>query len=119
AQAHGASLVGDGLLLVEQADHRVRCVLAELRGVRAFEAYHVPGELDRRALHAQADAEERDLPFAGEADCFDLALDAALAETAGNQQPVVAGEQPLGALLLEGFALDALYAHLTAVGDAG
>ena len=106
-------------LLVEQADHRVRRVLVELGRVGAGQADDVAGELDHGALHAQADAEERNAPLAGVADRLDLALDAALAEAAGHEDAVVAGEQPLGPFALDLLALDAADADLGAVGDAG
>ena len=80
------------------------------------QADDVAGELDRRALHAQADAEERNLALAGEADRLDLAFDAALAEAAGHEDAVVAGEQPLGPFALDLFALDAADADLRAGG---
>jgi hypothetical protein len=51
---------------------------------------HVPGVLDHRELHAQADAEEGHLVLARVADRLDLALDAALAEAAGHEHRVAA-----------------------------
>ena len=83
------------------------------------QADDVAGELDHRALHPQADAEERNLPLAGKADRLDLAFDAALAEAAGHQHAVVAGQQPLGPFALDLLALDPLDADLRPVGDAG
>ena len=67
---------------------------------------HVAGELDHGALHAQADAEERDAAFAGEADRLDLALDAAIAEAAGHEHAVDAAQHALGALALDLLGLD-------------
>ena len=60
AQPHGAAHVHHALLLGQQVDHRVRRGRVELRGVRAHQAAHVPGELDHRALQAQAEPQERD-----------------------------------------------------------
>ena len=74
--------------------------------------HDVAGELDHRALHAQADAEERNAALAGVADRLDLAFDAALAEAAGNEDAVVAGEQPLGPFALDLLALNAADADL-------
>ncbi len=68
---------------------------------------HVAGELDHGALHAQADAEEGNAALAGEADGVDLALDAALAEAAGHEHAVDAGQQPLGPFALDRLAVDA------------
>ena len=55
----------------------------------SFRPGHVPGEFDGRALHAEADAEEGHLVFAGVGDRPDLALDAADAEPARNQDAVL------------------------------
>ena len=79
----------------------------------------VSGELGHRALHAQADAEEGNASFAGEADGVDLALDAAFAETAGHQNAVHAGEQPFGPFALDRLAVDALDADLRPIVHAG
>ena len=76
------------VLLVEQHDDRVRRVAVELGGVGVGQAHDVAGELDHRALQAQADAEERHLVLAGEADRLDLAVDAALVEAAGHEHAV-------------------------------
>ena len=53
-----------------------------------FEAGHVAGELDDRDLHAEADAEVRDVVLAGEAGRRDLALGAARAEAGRHQDAV-------------------------------
>ena len=64
----------------------------ELRRVGALEAGHVAGELDHRALQTEADPEERDVVLACVADRFDLALDPADAEAAGDEDPVEVAE---------------------------
>ena len=72
------------------------------------------------ALHAQADAEERDPVLAGEADRLDLAVDAALAEAAGHQHAVDPGERlarPLRARSPPPRSADD--PHPRVVGDAG
>src|SRR5690349_8332753 len=79
---------------------------------------YMPGELDHRALHAEADAEEGDLPLAGEADRLDLPLDSPLAEPARHQNAIVAREQPLRPFALDLLALDAADPHLGVVRDA-
>ena len=61
-------------------------VRVELARVGAGEAALVAGELDHRALQAEAQAEERDAVLAGEAGRGDLALDAAEAEAAGDRR---------------------------------
>ncbi len=93
-------------LLVEQADHRVGRVLVELGRVSAGQVAHVAGEFDHGALHAQADAEERDA-FASRAKrmAIDFAFDAALAKAAGDEQAVVAAQQPFGAFAFRSSSL--------------
>ncbi len=88
AEAHRAAHVLDVLLLGQQVDDRVRRLGVELGGVGAGHAADVARELGHGALHAQADAEERDLVLAAVLDGLDLALDAALAEAAGHDDAV-------------------------------
>ena len=57
--------------------------------------------------------------LAGELNRLDLPFDAPLAEAAGHQNAVVAGEQPLGPLALDLFALNAADADLRVVVNAG
>ena len=97
----------------------MRRVLVELGRMGAGQPDHVAGEFDHRALHAQADAEEGNLPLAGKADRLDLALDAALAESARHQQAVEAGQQPFGPFAFDQFAVNPLDADLGLMGDAG
>jgi hypothetical protein len=56
----------------------------------AVQTDDVPRELDHRALHAQADPEERDSAFPGETNRIDLPLDAPFAKAAGHQHSVIA-----------------------------
>ena len=82
----------------------MRRLLVELERVRALEAEHVAGELDDRHLQAEADPEERDLVLARVADREDLALGAAHAEAARDQDRVdllELGEVALLELLVE------------------
>ena len=90
AQPHGAAQFVHALQLAQLVDHAVRRGRIELGGVGVFEAAHVARELDHHRLHAQADAEVRHLVLAREADGVDHALDAALAESARDQNAVVA-----------------------------
>ena len=53
-----------------------------------LEAAHVAGELDHRALQAEAQPEVRHLVLAGVAGGGDLALDAAEPEAAGHDDAV-------------------------------
>src|SRR5688572_30489054 len=87
--------------------------------MRAGEADNVTGELDRGALHAQANAEEGNAALASELNGLDLPFDAALAKAAGDEDPVVAGEQRPRAFALDLFALDSANADLALVVNAG
>ena len=71
----------------------VGAVGLELGAVGVGHAADVAGELDDGHLEAEADAEERQAVLARPADRLDHALDAALAEAAGNQQAVVSRQQ--------------------------
>src|SRR5690606_17983542 len=102
AEPHGAAhvaLAGDDVLLVGHGgDDRVLGVGVELGGVGVLQPGEVAGGLDDHALHAEADAEQRDLVLPGVADGADLALYAADAEAAGDEHAVDAVELALGAL---------------------
>ena len=88
AEAHRAAEVLDLLLLREQVDHRVRRLRVHLRRVRALEPDHVARELGDGDVHAEADAEVRDRALARDAAGEDLALPAARAEAAGDEDAV-------------------------------
>src|SRR5262249_5625273 len=118
-QPHGAAHLRDRVLVVEQADDRVLAVALDLGGVGLRQADRVAGDLDDGALKPQADAEEGDLPFAGEADGLDLAADAAVAEAARHQHPVHAAQDALGALALDVLRLDAPDHYAGGQGDTG
>ena len=88
--------------------------------LRAGEAARVAGELDHRAVQAEAQAEERDLVLACVAGRGDLALDAADAEPAGDDDAVevaeaALGEQPLGVVGRDPVDLDLRAAGVAAV----
>jgi hypothetical protein len=72
-------------------DDRVRRLLVELVEF-AFRPADVARVLDDRHLHAEADAEERDLVLAGVADRLDLPFGAALAEAARHEHPSTSSE---------------------------
>ena len=92
AEAHRAAEVGDLLLLGQQVDHRERRLGVELGRVGAVHAGDVPRELGDGDLHAEADAEVRDPLLARDLRGADLALDAAAAEAAGDQDAVGVAE---------------------------
>ena len=58
----------------EETDDRMRRAGVELGAVGSFEATGVAGEFNRRDLHSQADAEIRDVVFAGVARGGDFAF---------------------------------------------
>ena len=64
-QAHRSSHVGDALLLLHEVDDVVGGRGVHLGGVGVGHAEHVAGELYDHALHAQADAQGRDVMLAG------------------------------------------------------
>ena len=96
AEAHRAAEVRDLLLLGQQVDHRVGRLEVALGRVRALHAGDVARELGDRDVHPEADAEVRDRLLARDLRGLDLALDAASAEAAGDQDAVGLSQQ-LGA----------------------
>ena len=76
------------LLLGQQVDDGIRRLGIHLRRVRAVEPDDVPRELGDRDVHAEADAEVRDLALARDAAGEDLPLPAARAEAAGDEHAV-------------------------------
>ena len=100
-----------------QADHRL-ARRAEFGRVRLLDAAEVPRRLDHRHLHAEADAEIRDLALAREPRRADLALGAALAKAARHQNAVDMFEERRRVLVLEHLAFDPVEIDLDLVGDA-
>ncbi len=107
AQAHGAAEVSlafhDVQLFFHGGNNRVLRVGLELAGGSTFKANHVAGVLDHHALQAQAQAQDRELGFAGELQSAKLAFEATDTEAAGNAYGVHTG-QGLGGTC-QGFAL--------------
>src|SRR5262245_43212323 len=101
AQPHRAALVLDVPLLGQQIDHVVARRGIELRGVRAGQPGDVTGELDDRALHAEADPEVRNALLPRIANGLDLPFDPAIAETAGHQDAIQSLQMPLESLPLD------------------
>src|SRR6266513_1179011 len=96
------------LPLGHERDHRVRRVAVEFRAVRAREADDVS-----RELHAQADAQIRDLVLARVLDRLYHAFDSPPAETARNEYRVHAFQERAEAVLF-----DRLRIHVTDVDSA-
>ena len=87
-EAHRAAEVLDLLLLGEQVDDRERRLGVHLGRVRTLHAADVPCELGHRDVHAEADAEVRDLLFARHTAREDLPLPTARAEAARDEHAV-------------------------------
>src|SRR6516162_7653697 len=119
AQPHGATLVRDGVLLVEHANNRVSAVAVELGAIGVLQADDIAREFDDGALQAQADAEEGNLALAGIADGIDLAAGAAVIETAGNEDAVHAAEDALDAFALDFLRFDFADHDPAVLADAG
>ena len=75
------------------------CVLVEFGGVGIGESDHVAGILNDGTLHAEANAKERNLPLASEADGVDLAFDAPFAKATRDQDSIEAAQEPFRPLL--------------------
>src|SRR5262249_54519184 len=88
AETHRAAEILDLLLLREQVDHRVWSLRVHLGRVRAVQTRNVPRELRDRDVHAEADAEVRDLVLARDAAGEDLPLPAARAEATRDEHAV-------------------------------
>jgi len=87
--------------------------------VRAGHAAYVARELDDGALHAQANAQVRDLVLATVLDGLDLALDAALSEAAGHDHAVGTVELLGDRVGREVLAVDPAQVEPAAVVDGG
>src|SRR5207245_9658799 len=100
AEPHSPAHLLDSLLRAHQRDHRVLAFGLELARVGVGELADVARELDDRRLQAEANAQERQLVLAGPADRLQHPLDAAYAKPAGDEQPVVGGEELTRRLLV-------------------
>ena len=80
AQSHRTAHLCDGLLLLHHVDDIMGRLSIHLTTVGILIAQHVAGELDDHHLHAQTDAEGRDIVGAGIFGCDNLSLDAARAK---------------------------------------
>ena len=69
-------------------DHTMRCFRIDFGGIGAFQTADVPGELDRRGLHAVTDTEIGNAVLARKPNCVDFSLEAALAKSAGYQNGI-------------------------------
>ena len=104
AEAHRAALVLHVALVGHEVDDRVLGEHVELGRVGVRGADDLARELDDRALQAEAQAEVRDAVVAGVVGGEDLALDAAMAEAARDQDAGGAVEPLVDVLLGERLA---------------
>src|SRR5262245_20079406 len=104
--------------LAQLVDDRVRGLRGELGRVGVLEPQDVAGILDHRALHAEADAEERHAALAREADGLDHPVDATQAEAARDEDAVHGGHLLLHPAPHQPVRLDPVQAHARVVGDA-
>ena len=118
AQAHGAPLVGNAPLVGHQVDDRMGSGLGQLAGVGVRHAAHVAGKLHHGHLHAQADAQEGHLLLPCIAHRGDFALDAPVAEAAGDQNAVGPRQKPGGVLVGDRLRVHPAHLHLDPVFDA-
>src|SRR4051794_9251127 len=119
AEPHRPAQVLDLFLLWKQIDDGIRRLGIHLRRVGTVEADHMARVLGDRDVHAEANAEVRNLPLSSDAAGQDLPSPPARAEPAGNEHAVDLLELRLG--LFEGHSLGVDPAHVdrAAVMDAG
>ena len=111
AQAKGAAFVNFVMLSRHIVDHPVGASFVELPGVGVFKARAVPRELDHRHLHAQADAEERQMVLPGVLHGQDHAPDSPAAETAGNDHRLQGRQDFIAGRLRNPFRIDPFNFH--------
>ena len=92
-------------------------LFVEFRGVGVFPAENVACKFNHAALHAKADAQQRNLVLAGVANGYALAVHAAATESTRNQNAV--GVLDEVRILFKFFGLDAFHLHLGVVFHAG
>ena len=117
AEAHRAAEGVDADQIAQLVDHFVRRFVVELGRVRAEHPHDVARELDRRALHAEADAEVGDFLFARIADRAQLPFDATRAEARADENAVDVRQLAVVALVFQCFGVDVDDAHLDVVSD--
>ena len=106
AEAHRAALVLHVALVGHEVDDRVLGEHVELGRVGVLRADDLAGELDDRALEPEAQAEVRDPVVAGVVRGEDLALDAAMAEAARDEDAGDAVEPVVEVLLGQRLGVD-------------
>ena len=117
-EAHGPPQVGDGALVGQQVDHRVRRVRVELPAVGTGQTAEVACELDHCALHPQTDTKEGNQFLPGIGDGGDLPFDPSPTEATRHQHAGHVVEVLLGAIPLDLLRIHGLDGHKAVVGDA-
>ena len=97
----------------------MRSLLVHLAAVGVGIAQHVAGKLYHHHLHAQTDAESRDVVRAAVVGSYNLALDATLSESRTNQYAVLAFYLLSHILLGQIFRVDECDVHLAVVVRTG
>ena len=87
-ESHGAAEAFDFLLLREFGDEGGAAHRVELGGVGVLDAQHIASKLDHGDLEAQTNTQVGQAGFSGVLDDRDLALDAAGAEPAGDNDGI-------------------------------
>ena len=128
AEAHRAAQVGGfvaaldiaggGTPLGDQGDDRVFAVAIVLGRVRTRQTGEMPRHVHHRRLHAVADAEVRDALLTRVTRGHHLALETAVAETAGHEDRIHVGEHGGGAFGLDLLRLQPLQPDLGALAQA-
>src|SRR5215472_583076 len=94
AQSHGAAHFVHAEQFAQFVNYAIRRLRIEFRAVRLLQSRDVARILDRRALHPQANPEERHFVFARVLDGVHHSLNPALAESAWYENPVVTVQPP-------------------------
>src|SRR6266851_10225172 len=108
AQPHGASKFFHAAQFAQLVDHAMGRGRIEFAGVGLRESHHVAGKFDAGSLHPQTNAEVRNFFLPGITNGNQHALDAAFAETTGDENSVVTFELGLARLFasLQAFGLN-------------
>ena len=119
AEAHGGAHVSDAFLFFLEADDGMRGVFIKLGGVGSFESAFIACEFDGGDLHAEADAEVRDVVFASVFGGEDFSFDSTITESAGNEDSIYITDDGFRALIFDGLCFDADDLHFGIVISAG
>src|SRR5258708_20610218 len=99
AQTHGTSKFLHAAQFAQLVDHAMRRPRIEFARVCLRQSHHVAGKFNAGSLHAQTDAEVRNLFLPGITNSNQHSLDAALTETAGDENSIVTFELSVAGLV--------------------